>query len=152
MIVGMRWTITRLSVAAPCIAMFVACASGGGARPDGVVPADVSIRLSATPIFVSAVAPVSLEVSVRNKSSVPVLVRRIRVASSAMVQYELRPVERTFDATLAPGESTTFTLLTSAFASREALTLNEPLNLRAHIDFEAGGQGYREVFNVIARP
>lgn len=66
-----------------------------------------------------------------------------------MVQYTLRPLDRIYNDTLAPGETKTYHVTTEAIASTTALTPTEPLNVRVDVDFEATGQRYREIFNIV---
>ena len=66
-----------------------------------------------------------------------------------MAQYGIRPVDRIFNETLAPGESKTMYLSTTAIAAVSGLMAMEPLTLRVEGDFAVGGQRYHELFNIV---
>lgn len=74
-------------------------------------------------------------------------VRAIRISSPGMMQYTVRPEQRMFSTTLAPGETKSFPISATAIASSRRLSVTEPLDLRADIDFETDGRRFREIFN-----
>lgn len=130
-----------------CIVVAAACASSA-TRPPNVNQADVDIRPAGSLFFGSGTtAPLNLDVTVTNRASVPIKVRSIRISSPGMVQYAIRPTEKIVSTTLAPGQSRTFAVNTTAVAGSSRLSPTEPLSLRADIDFEADGRSYREIFN-----
>ena len=140
----------RFPIAALLIATLAACGSGGSARPADVARSEVGVRLGAPLFFGSGqVAPATFEVTVRNQATVPIRVWRIHLSSPSMVQYAIRPVERTFNDSLEPGESKSFALVTDAVASAPRLDSTEPMNVRVEIDLEANGHRYRELSNVM---
>jgi hypothetical protein len=141
----------RLPVVVLSMAMLAACGSGGGTRPANVAPAEVTVNLAA-PIFFGAgtSAPAAVDVTVRNRATVPIQVRRIRLsATSSMTDYTLRPMERMFNEALPPGTSKTFSISTTAIAARAGITPSEPITIRTEISLEANGSPYREIFTMM---
>ena len=133
-----------------CLTVLAACATSA-TRPAEIARADVSVALRAPLMFGSSrTAQAPMGVTVTNTANVPVTVRRIRLSSPAMMDYEIRPVSAAFNDLLAPNASKTFVLLSQADAARAGLDPAEPLNVRAEVDFVAGKYKYREVFNVVA--
>lgn len=139
----------RSSITILLVSLLVACSSSG-TRPAGVAAADVSVRLAAPLFFGSGrTSAAALDVNITNRANVPVTLRRIHIYTPGMVQYTLRPLDRPYNDTLAPGETKTYHLTTEAITSTPALTPTEPLNVRVELDFEATGKRYREIFNIV---
>jgi len=139
----------RSSIIILLVSILVACSSSG-TRPAGVAAADVSVRLAAPLFFGSGrTSAAALDVNVTNRANVPVTLRRIHISASGMLQYTIRPLDRIYNDTLAPGETKPYHLTTEAIASTPALTPTEPLNVRVDVDFEATGRRYREIFNIV---
>lgn len=126
-----------------------ACASGSEDRPSAPRQADVEVRTAGRPFFGSGTtAPLHLDVSVTNRAAVPMTVRAIRISSPGMMQYTVRPEQRIFSTTLAPGETKTFPISATLIAGSRRPSLTEPLDLRTDLDFETEGRRFREIFNV----
>jgi hypothetical protein len=131
--------------------MLAACTSGGGKPPAGVAGADVSVNFAA-PIFFGAgtSAPAAVDVTVRNRATVPIQVRRIRLSpTSSMTDYTVRPAEQMFNEAIPAGASKTFPISTTALASRGGITPSEPMNVRVEVSLEANGTSYREIFTLM---
>lgn len=141
---------TRLSfLIAALVLLAAACGSGGGSqRPPNVPQPVIDVRL-AHPIFFGSQssAPANIEVTVTNRASVPITVRRIEVDSPGMAQYTLRHTIRQFRDTVQPGESKDLTVFATAVTSTSRPT--EPLSIRAIFEFELEGKFWREI--VLAR-
>ena len=127
----------------------VGCATGGG-RPGNIPAAEVEAHLTA-PLFFgsSGMTAANFEVDVTNTAAVSISVRRIQLSTTAMTQYAIRPTERLFRETLAPGETKAFHIVTDAITGVGGLSPTEPMNVRALIDFESGGTFYRDFFTII---
>ena len=140
----------RLSIPVLLMVMLAACSSANsGARPADVAQADVNVNLRAPLLFGSSgVTQAAFDVIIRNNATVPVKLRKIRLTSPAMVEYSIRPMERSWDDTLAPGVTKTYTMLGEAIAASSGLNPSEPLNVRAEIDFEVNGRRYRDIFTI----
>lgn len=141
----------RVPVVVLSMVLLAACASGGGKRPAGVAGADVNVSFAA-PIFFGAgtTAPAAVDVTIKNRATVPIQVRRIRLSpTSSMTDYALQPMERMFNEAVPAGESKTFPLSTTAIASRGGITPAEPMNLRVEVSLEANGSSYREIFTLM---
>jgi hypothetical protein len=138
----------RFKIALPLF-LLVACSSASR-PPAGPANAEVSVRLKG-PLFFSSSrqANASFDVAIRNRTAVPITVRRVRMATPEMMEYVLRPTEKTFNETLAPGETKTLWLPATFVSSSVGLMPSEPLIVRATIDFEGGGKPFREIFNII---
>lgn len=123
-----------------------ACASSSGNRPQDVAKPDISIR-QAAPIFFGSgsSAPVTIDVHITNNAAVPLRVREIEVRSPGMMQYGLVRTSKTFNDTIAPGQSRTLGLVATAVAANTRFQPNEPLSVQAIVRFEANGRGFREV-------
>ena len=139
---------TRPTLPALSLLLCLACASGGASRPANVAAPDVAVELR-TPLFFGATreSPVTLDVNVTNRATVPLQARRVRVTSPGMVQYVLRPRERYLREDIAPGETKTILVDGVAVASRAGLAPSEPLNVRVEIEFEGGGRRFREIYD-----
>jgi hypothetical protein len=139
------------SVAA--FSMILAACSAAVTRPSNVTAAEVDVNLTA-PIFFGSLftAPATFDVTVRNTASVPVNIRHIFLSAPGMAQYAIRAVDKIYNEALAPGETKSFPIMTTAIASSTALRASEPMNVRVEIDFEAAGQHYRDYFFVMNVP
>lgn len=120
------------------------CASGGG-RPDGVERPQIHIGVAGGTVFFGSGSsvPVTVEVEVTNRAKVPITLREVEVSSHAMVEWGLRSRRQLFNETIAPGETRTVTLFTTAVSY--ARYPSEPLSLRSFVDFEVNGKYFREI-------
>jgi hypothetical protein len=129
----------------PLLLIAAACGSTSGNRPADIARPSIVIRQSGSFFFGSQPsAPISLDVTVTNNASVPLRVREIEVGSTGMMQYSVDRATKTFNETLAPGESRTMGL-TSTARSRSTRPSMEPLSVQAVVRFEANGRGFREI-------
>ena len=101
-----------------------------------------------SPVFFGSgtTAPANLDVIVENRSASPIVVRTVRVDSSGMAQWGIYPVQRTFRVTLNPGEAKVFPIFATAVASRARYTPNEPLSVRAVVQFDSGNDRFQEIY------
>jgi hypothetical protein len=63
-----------------------------------------------------------------------------------MTEYAIEPVEKIVRETIAPGESRAIIVDATGYRKVSQRTLNEPLTLRALVDFEAAGEQFREIY------
>jgi hypothetical protein len=138
----------RLSLVALTLAL--ACATTD--RPAGLTKAEVGVRLL-NPLFFGAAgtASATFAIGVQNTASVPIIVHAIRLSSPGMLEYSLKPEERQFHQTIESGETGGFSIATTVSGS-PGMDPSEPLAVRIFIDFEAGGQRYHDIFNVLNVP
>ena len=64
-----------------------------------------------------------------------------------MVQWGICPVQRAFNETIAPGEAKAFPMFATAVTRYTRSMPNEPLNVRAVVQFESGEKNYQELYN-----
>jgi hypothetical protein len=126
----------------------LACSSGGGSagsnRPAGIAQPDVRLGLASSLFFGSTnSAPANIDVEISNHATVPIVVRRIEVDSPGMSTYSLQRTTRDFRETIGAGETKRLTVFATAITSVSRPT--EPLTVRALIDFEVGGDRWREI-------
>ena len=128
--------------------ILLAAACGSGSMTTSGGRAAVAVSLASQVFFGSGTtAPANLDVIVENRSGLPIKVRNIRVQSSGMVQWGIYPVQRAFNETLAPGEAKAFPLFATAVARYSRSMPNEPLSVRAVVQFESGEKNYQEMYN-----
>ena len=123
----------------------LACATASSSRPATLPQPDIDSRL-VTPIYFGAgiEAPATIEVSVRNRAQVPIIVRRIEITAPNMRQYTFLPAARTFRETVPPGE-TKLLIVSTRVTEPLRDTPDEPLSLRVVVELEAEGNTWREV-------
>ena len=110
--------------------------------------AGVGVLLAAPVFFGSGnTAPANLDVIVENRSAVPIVVRNVRLESSGMAQWGIYPISRTFRETVSPGQARAFPIFATAVARTARYTPNEPLSVRAIVQFDSESDRYQEVFN-----
>jgi len=120
------------------------CGSAGSARPATVAKPDMNVELAHDLFFGSgSTAPATIDVTVLNRATIPILLRRVELSSPGMVQYGIYPITRQFRETIQPGETKTVAVFATAQTSVRRPT--EPLTLRAIVDFEASGKVWREM-------
>lgn len=124
----------------------VACGSagGGGGRPATVAKPDFDLGLVNEVFFgANSTAPAPIELSVENRATTPLILRRVELSSPGQTQYGIFPIARDFRETIQPGETKTVTIFATAQTTVRRPT--EPLALRAVVELEAAGQRWREL-------
>lgn len=135
---------------APVIAIVVlaaACSSAGPPMSTSGGRAGVAVTL-ASPVFFGSgtTAPANLEVLVENRAGVAIVVRNISIQSSGMLSWGIYPTQRMFNETVNPGEAKAFPMFATAGARTSRMTPNEPLTVRAVVQFDAGKERFQEIF------
>ena len=121
-----------------------ACASTSPSRPADIAQPQLQVR-QAGPIFLSqGSTTVTIDVDITNRANVPLTIREVEIGSSDSQQYSISPTRRLVNETVAPGETRTVSLSTSAVA-RAAQPVGQPLVIRAFVRFEGNGKVFREV-------
>jgi hypothetical protein len=132
----------RRLVSSLFVVLIAGCASSG--RPANIAAPEADVRLVGSAYFGSgAVAPATVEVEVLNTAAIPIVIRRVEIDSPSMVQYRVIRTARTVRESLAPGETRVVSVMVPI--ERTSRQLNEPLVLRAVIDFESGSDRWREI-------
>jgi hypothetical protein len=122
----------------------IACGSTGSGRPANIAAPEVSAALNNTPFFGSGdTAPANIDVTVTNRATVPIVLRRLEVDSPGMGTYGLIRTSRTFRENLAPGETTNVVVFATAVT--RVRNPSEPLTIRVIADFESGKDRWREI-------
>ena len=123
----------------------VACGSGGGGgRPATVAKPGFDLGLVNEVFFgANATAPAPIELSVENRATTPIILRRVELSSPGQTQFAIFPIARDFRETIQPGETKTVTIFATAQTTVRRPT--EPLSLRAVVELEAAGQRWREL-------
>lgn len=122
----------------------VACGSARSSRPATIPKPELEVTLLNELFFGSFdQADATIEVRIGNRSTLPIVLRRVEISSPGMVQYEIFPVAREFRQTIAPGETKAVTLFTGARTTTSRPV--EPLTLRAVLQFAGGGSVWREM-------
>jgi hypothetical protein len=122
------------------------CASNAAKRPAHIPQPDLGARLANPLFFGSGTESVAtIEVGVRNRAAVPIIVRRIETASPGMGQYTIIGQPRDFRETVAPGEEKVLTTFATAYA-QTTVRPTEPLSLRVIVEFGTeDGTRWREI-------
>jgi hypothetical protein len=123
-----------------------ACGSTAAKRPANIPQPDLGARLM-NPLFFGSgnEAAATIEVGVRNRAAVPIVVRRIEITTPSMGQYSLFARPRELRETLAPGEEKAFTTFATAIAQTTRRP-TEPLQMRVIIEFAStDGVVWREI-------
>ena len=120
-----------------------ACSTARSTRPPSIPKPSLDVALTHELYFSGGEADATIEVTVGNRASVPITIRRVEISSPGMLQYELDTVVKEFRQTIAPGETRAVRLFTTARtdSSRQI----EPLMLRAVLEIEGGGSTWREI-------
>jgi hypothetical protein len=135
------------------VVLAAACGSTGDTgtkRPPSIEQPDIDVTLAHSLFFGGGTtAPATVDVTVTNRASVPITVRRIEIDSPNMTQYALRRAVRDFKDVIDPGQSKTL----SVFSTAETTVRrpSEPLTLRALVELEAGEIRWREFVTVLGR-
>jgi hypothetical protein len=120
------------------------CGSTSSARPAGIAAPEVSSELMGTVFFGSGnTAPANIDVTVTNRATVPIVLRRVEVDSPGMATYAIRRTVRQYGETIAPGETKRVTVFATAITN--VRNPSEPLTLRTIADFEVGSNRWREI-------
>ena len=136
----------RRSLSILLLLVLAACASTTARRPANVPQPDLGARLL-NPLFFGSgnEAAATIEVGVRNRAAVPIVLRRIEIATPTMGQYSLFARPRDMRETIGPGEEKAFTAFATAIAQTTRRP-TEPLQMRIILEFESvGGQVWREI-------
>jgi len=128
----------------PAVLLAAAC----GSMHQASAIADVNLQAHSAPFFgSSSTAPLEFDVTIRNKTTAPLAVRSIRISTLNMLEYSVDSGEKLFKETIAPGETKTFPVTATAVSVSAGTSSNEPLSLRADVDFEGtGGKRFHEVY------
>lgn len=121
-----------------------ACGSAGSSRPAGIAAPEVRAEVLG-PIFFGSgnTAPANVDVTVTNRATVPIVLRRIEIDTPGMATYAIRRTSREVRETIAPGETKRVTVFATAITN--VSNPSEPLTIRTIADFEAGKDRWREV-------
>jgi hypothetical protein len=132
------------NVIASALVVLAACATSSG-RPAGIEQPEIRVS-QAGPIYLSqGSTSISIDVQVTNRASVPLVLREVEVASPDSAQYAITRARRLVNETLAPGETKTVTVASTAYAQATGVPVGEPLSVRAFVRFEANGKVFREI-------
>lgn len=139
--------MNRALLAVTLLLVVTACSSGtagSGQRPADVAQPAIRVEL-VTPVFFArqSTMPMTLEVAITNRATVPIIVREIEIASPGMVQWTLRPRRHRYNQTIAPGDTATLNFFTEAMTTMTEPA--EPLNTRTFVFLEAKGVFFREI-------
>lgn len=125
--------------------LVLACGTAKSTRPSSIPQPDLDAHL-VNPLFFGSgtTAPATIEVEVTNRADVPIEVVRISLDSPGMGQYTLGTARREFKDTVAPHETKKLTVFATAYAQTTRRP-DEPLVLRAIVEFKAGDAYWREM-------
>ncbi|HEX8171943.1 MAG TPA: hypothetical protein VF824_15510 [Thermoanaerobaculia bacterium] len=136
-----RFVLVSLLLAA------IACSSGNQtSRPADIPRPEIDVAIPHTIWFASgAEAPADVNVTVTNRATRPIAIRRVEISSPGMTQYRIQPASREYRDEVGPGQTKTVTIYATAQTQVDRPT--EPLMLRVLIEFESAGQRWREIVN-----
>ena len=124
--------------------LVIACGTAKSARPASVPQPGMRADLTHDIFFGSgSTAPATIDIAVENRAAIPIMLRRVEISSPGMAQFGLYSTYRDFRETLAPGEVKKIPIFATAWTS--VRNPNEPLTIRAVLDFEAEGKVWREM-------
>ena len=131
----------------PVILLAAACASSGPPLSTSGGRAGIAVTLL-SPVFFgsSTTAPANIEVVVENRAGVPIVVRNVSLQGSGMMTWTVYPTQRMFNESINPGEAKAFPMFATAAARQARMTPNEPLTVRAVVQFEAGKERFQEIY------
>ncbi len=132
------------SIAVSALFLLAACASTGD-RPSNIAQPGIVVS-QAGPIFFGqqATTDVTVDVQITNRANVPITLREVEVSSADAEQYTIPRARRTFNETLAPGDTRTVQVLATAVAQNLNPRFAQPLVVRTFLRFEANGKTFRE--------
>jgi hypothetical protein len=131
------------------ILVLTACGTTAAKRPANIPQPDLGARL-VNPLFFGSTneAAATIDVAIRNRASVPIIVRRVEITSPGMGQYTIVARPREFRETLGPGEEKVVTTFATAVAQTTRRP-TEPLSLRLIVEFQSTeGAVWREILMV----
>ena len=139
----------RLLSAFPLLLLVAACASGpaDAPRPAEIARPEVLFAQRGQIMFGGAeTAPVRVDIQVRNRANVPLLVREIELVTPQILTYGIVRTVRAYNETIPPGGTKVLEMIaTAATTDTDRRAYDEPLSVRGMIRFEAGGKRFREV-------
>lgn len=132
----------RTAIASALLLLLAACASS--TRPANIPQPGIEVR-QAGPIFFGSApsTPVTVDIQITNRADVPILLRNAEVSSNAE-QYTIPRYRRTFDQTIAPGETRTVQVDATAVALSSRPVNAQPVLVRTFLLFEVNGKTFRE--------
>lgn len=127
----------------PALLLAVACASTpqNPYRPSVVVEQLNDMSFGAT-----TAAPVTIEVQVKNVSTYPMTVKKVRIEGGLSQQYLVSPVERVVTEVVQPGETRGIRIGITAVSQQGRINDPEPLNLRGFVTYTVGEQQYEDLY------
>lgn len=128
------------------ILVLAACGSTAATRPANIPQPDLGARL-VNPLFFGSgnEAAATIDVAIRNRAQVPIILRRVEISSPGMGQYTIVAQPRDFRQTIGPGEEKVVTSFATAVAQTTRRP-TEPLSLRVLVQFEStDGAVWREI-------
>ncbi len=131
------------------ILVLAACGSTAAKRPANIPQPSLGARL-VNPLFFGSgtEAAATIDVAVRNRAQVPIVLRRVEITSPGMGQYTIVARPREFRETIGPGEEKVVTSFATAIAQTTTRP-TEPLSLRLIVEFQSTeGIIWREILMV----
>ena len=132
----------RTAIASTLLLLLAACASS--TRPANIPQPGIEVR-QAGPIFFGSApsTPVTVDISITNNADVPIVLRNAEVSSNAE-QYTIPRYRRTFEQTIAAGETRTVQLDATAVVLSNRPVNAQPVLVRTFLLFDANGKPFRE--------
>jgi len=121
----------------------VACSSTAAKESPGKPALQI---VQTAPLFFGSgySAPLNVNVNIANVAKEPIRVRRVRLEpGGGQNQYNIYPHSRIVSEEVQPGETKTLYIALTAYTNITRLQPNEPLGMRAIIDYEFGGKRYQ---------
>lgn len=123
----------------------------GCSSRDGVQRIDPEIRLGQLPgayFAMSTAGPlaVSYQMSVRNKSSEPISLRRLQIRTVGSAPYVLRNVPVFFKEEILPGKTATVNFTVDAYSQGGIFAADEPILLQCVAHFDSADGSFQKVF------
>jgi hypothetical protein len=135
-----------VAVSLVVVALFAgACSSAGSARPANIAAPELSATISGGSVFYGSgtSAPVTVDVFITNRATVPIVLRRLEVDSPGMATHGLVRTSRTMRESIAPGETKNVSVFATSVTTVQYPS--EPLQIRVIADFENGKDRWREI-------
>jgi hypothetical protein len=129
-----------LLVALPTLAALAACASGPPPANDGGPEVEIvlgQVALRSDILFFRGPVPLDFVLTVRNRSDVPVTLRRVELRTQGRGAYSLRAEAPNLRRTIAPGAEESIQLSTWGRSRGGFLSPNEPVTLLGIARFES---------------
>lgn len=121
-------------VLAGALLLFAGCALRSG--DDGAKLPEPKVTISQTstmPVLAEHITggmSVSLRMSVTNRATVPIVLKRAEIQSVGEGGWDLQPTQREFDHPIAPGATESFDLWVEAEAGQSVAGTNAPVTVR----------------------